>query len=67
MTVMSLLGNGFVGIGTTAPTTKLQITGGDIYIDDSTRGVILKSPNGLCARGTIDNTNTLLFTAITCP
>jgi hypothetical protein len=36
---------GNVGIGTTSPASKLTVTGGDIEVTDSTKGIILKSPN----------------------
>ena len=46
-----ILDNGNVGINTTNPTEKLDVNGnikteGDIELTDSTKGIILKSPNG---------------------
>lgn len=64
---MRITGNGNVGIGTNNPKTKLQITSGDVYVDDSTKGIILKSPNGNCWRVTIDNTGNFVKMQITCP
>lgn len=64
---MRIAGNGNVGIGTNDPKTKLQITSGDIYVDDPTKGIILKSPNGSCWRVTIDNAGNFVKTSITCP
>ena len=61
------LKKGNVGIGTTAPGSKLTVTSGDVYVDTSTSGIILKSPDGTCARGTISNTDVLTFASITCP
>ena len=58
---------GNIGIGTSTPVAKLQVTSGDVYIDDSTKGIIMKSPNGNCWRVTIDNTGNMVRTAITCP
>lgn len=58
---------GNVGIGTNAPSAKLQIQNGDIYVTTSTRGIILTSPDGTCARGTIDNADALTFNSVTCP
>ena len=64
---MRIAGNGNVGIGTSNPTVKLQVTSGDIYIEDPNRGIILRSPSGNCFRVTIDNGGNFVRTAITCP
>ncbi|MDZ7897011.1 MAG: hypothetical protein U5N85_03135 [Arcicella sp.] len=64
---MRISGNGNVGIGTNNPVSKLQVTNGDVYIDDATKGIILKSPNGRCFRVTIDNDGNFVRTGITCP
>jgi hypothetical protein len=60
-------GFGNVGIGTQAPAAKLEIVDGDIYINDIDRGIIMKSPDGQCWRGTLDNSGTLQFNAVACP
>lgn len=61
-------GGGNVSIGDNIfPKSKLHITDGDVYIDDVTKGVIMKSPNGSCWRITPDDNGVLLSTAITCP
>ncbi len=71
VTLMTIeLPTGNVGIGypeTTTIQSKLQVKGGDVYIEDINRGVIMKSPNGQCWRITVDNTGNLITTAITCP
>lgn len=59
------LGN--VGIGTSTPQTPLQISSGDVYIDNIGSGIIMKSPNGNCWRMTVDNSGNPVFTQITCP
>lgn len=60
--------NGSVAIGTTnTPTTKLQVSNGDVYIDNIGSGVIMKSPNGNCWRVTVDNTGGFVSNAIACP
>jgi len=38
--------NGFMGVGTTTPSSKLEVDGGDIEVDDSGRGLILRSSDG---------------------
>ena len=62
---IDMIGN--VGIGTQNPQAKLQITNGDVYIENPDRGIIMKSPNGLCWRVTIDNLGNFVRTQINCP
>jgi hypothetical protein len=63
--VINSVGN--VGIGNSDPKAKLEVKDGDVYVNDPTKGIILKSPNGSCWRVTIDNTGNFVRTAITCP
>ena len=58
---------GYIGIGTENPRAKLEITDGDIYLSDISQGVIMKSPNGSCWHGTLDDTGQLSFVGVTCP
>jgi len=54
-----------VGIGTTNPTSKLHIIGGDISVGVSnSHGVILTSPNGTKYRLIVDNAGALSTTAV---
>ena len=55
---------GRVGIGTTSPASKLQVNGGDIEVDDSASGLILKSPDGTRYRVTVDNVGALSASAV---
>jgi len=64
---MRLAGNGYLGLGTTLPASKLHITDGDIYIENIDRGIIMKSPDGQCWRGVMTNEGTLGFTPVYCP
>jgi len=64
---MRITGNGNIGIGTNNPKTKLQVTDGDVYVDNATKGIILKSPDGNCWRVTVDNFGNLVRISISCP
>ena len=56
-----------VGIGTTTPGAKLQVTGSDVYVNTIGSGVILRSPNGSCFRLTVSDAGALSAAAISCP
>ncbi len=58
---------GDFGVGTSAPGTKLHVTGGNIYVEDDGAAVILTSPNGTCYEVTVDNSGNLVTTSVTCP
>jgi hypothetical protein len=64
-----VLGNNVnVGIGTTAPQTKLHVQGGNILIGSAGQGIILKSPNGTtCRLLTIDDNGAMVLMTVTCP
>ncbi|MBN2214147.1 MAG: T9SS type A sorting domain-containing protein, partial [Bacteroidales bacterium] len=59
--------DGNIGIGTDEPGAKVEIADGDIFISDINRGIIMKSPDGNCWRGTLDNSGSLVFAVIDCP
>jgi hypothetical protein len=64
---MRINAEGNIGIGTKEPAAKLQIADGDIYISDINKGIIMKSPDGNCWRGNLDNNGRLNFNKIPCP
>jgi trimeric autotransporter adhesin len=61
--------NTSVGIGTTAPKAKLDVTGGDIFVGSPGQGIILKSPDGTkCTKLSIDNAGSLQINTLpSCP
>lgn len=61
---MIIKSSGNVGIGVTTPASKLEVDGGDIEIDDSASGLILRSPNGTRYRVQVDNSGNLTTTAV---
>lgn len=56
-----LSNNGNVGIGSGDPVAKFQVKDGDIFIEDINRGIIMKSPDGNCWRGVLNNQGQLEF------
>jgi hypothetical protein len=61
---ITILSSGNVGVGTNAPASKLEVDGGDIEVDDSASGLILRSPNGTRYRVKVDNSGNLTTTAV---
>lgn len=64
---MIITQSGNIGIGAPAPAAKLQVAAGDVYIQDVSTGVIMKSPDGSCWRMTVSNAGAPVLTKITCP
>ncbi|OGZ52514.1 MAG: hypothetical protein A3B25_02390 [Candidatus Ryanbacteria bacterium RIFCSPLOWO2_01_FULL_48_26] len=57
-----------VGIGASFPNSKLQISGGDVYVDTPNSGLVLKGPSGVsCYRVTITDGGSLATSSISCP
>lgn len=61
---ITILSSGNVGVGTNAPASKLEVDGGDIEVDDSASGLILRAPNGTRYRVKVDNSGNLTTTAV---
>jgi hypothetical protein len=57
---------GNLGIGTDNPVAKVQVKDGDIFIEDINHGIIMKSPDGNCWRGTLNNSGALTFAQVDC-
>ncbi|MBX2815084.1 MAG: hypothetical protein KTR24_03770 [Saprospiraceae bacterium] len=49
------------------PKAKLHIKDGDIYLEDVSSGVIMKSEDGNCWRMTIDNSGQISVNQVICP
>jgi hypothetical protein len=58
---MIILPNGNIGVGSGVPVAKFQVKDGDIFIEDINRGNIMKSPDGNCWRGTLNNQGQMEF------
>lgn len=65
--VVAIETSGEFGIGTSEPKARLEVANGDIFISDIDRGIIMKSPDGQCWRGTLNDEGNLRFVAIDCP
>jgi hypothetical protein len=61
-----LFNQGNTGFGTDEPQAKVQVKDGDIFIEDINRGIIMKSPDGNCWRGTVSNQGQMQFIQIDC-
>ena len=59
--------DGYLGLNTTDPQARIHVQEGDVYLEDLTSGVIMRSPDGTCWRYQPDNSGALVGTAITCP
>ncbi len=51
----------------TAPSKAFEFHQGDIYIEDIQSGIIMRSPNGQCWRGRVNDQGLLAFEQTACP
>jgi hypothetical protein len=60
---------GAVGIGVSnQPGAQLHVVGGDVAITSPGTGIVLRSPNGLCRRVTVDNNGNFVSSpSMACP
>lgn len=52
---------GNTGFGELNPQARVQVANGDVYISDIQYGIIMRSPDGNCWKGTLDNYGKLKF------
>ncbi len=56
-----------VGIGTDTPSTKLEVKGGDVFINNQNSGLLMKSPDGKCWKIEVANDGSLKTKLVDCP
>jgi hypothetical protein len=59
--------DGNVAIGTITPKQKLEVNGGDIYINHTSSKLIMKKPDGNCSACGPDNADVWVCSAVACP
>lgn len=59
--------SGKIGINNDNPKSQLHVSGGDIYVENISSGIITKSPDGSCWRIKVDNSGNMTTTSVTCP
>ena len=65
---MILTSDGNLGVGAFSPTSRVQVKGGDIYLEDIGTGVIMRSPDGSCWRMTVTDVGSADFEKlVSCP
>lgn len=64
---LEIVGTGNVGIGTASPQKLFEVKGGDIYLNQTSGGIHMKSPDGSCAVCTLSNLDAFTCSSETCP
>jgi hypothetical protein len=64
---MIITSTGNLGVGAYSPDARVQVKGGDVYLEDIGTGVIMKSPNGSCWRLTVTDAGAPNFESVDCP
>ncbi len=59
--------NGNVGIGTADPKKKLEVSGGDVYVNQTSGELIMKSPDGTCSSCGPNNSDVWSCVSVSCP
>jgi len=58
---------GNIGVGTTAPVKKFEVTGGDVYINHTSSQLVMKKPDGTCAACGPNNADIWVCSSVACP
>src|SRR5690606_9911728 len=56
-----------LGVGTADPRVRLQVSGGNLFLENAGGALILRSPNGHCWLLTVDDQGALQTQGIDCP
>ena len=59
--------SGNVGIGTTSPAKKLEVNGGDVYVNYTGGKLIMKSPDGSCSACGPTDLEAFACSSVSCP
>jgi len=63
----TVTGTGNVGVNNQNPKAKVQVTGGDLYIDSPGTGIIMKTETGFCVKLIVNKKGKLKTIKVPCP